>query len=172
MIHISTPWISLTTSFDVATHAWFSYNFRPKASLPSNFLKKRATTTKTRSEKLFTYDRDIICLPKSHGKSSEISIPRARTQLAMNGLIGKIRLSSEMSQEDIFTEIRSVFRGAMDGSNTFRFHVLQPAGGNSKSLTIPALSESFRWTASAIVLKNAKVPLYILAKQALKVCLY
>ena len=33
-------------------------------------------------------------------------------------------------------------------------------------LTIPALSDSFKWTASAIVSKNAKVPLYIiLAKE-------
>ena len=73
-----------------------------------------------------------------------------------------------MTQDDIFDEIRSVFRGPMDGSNTFLFDVLQPAGCHTKSLTIPALSDSFKWTASTIVSKNAKVPLYILAKESLK----
>ena len=42
-----------------------------------------------------------------------------------------------MTQDDIFDEIQSVFRGPMDGSNTFLFDVLQPAGDHSKSLTIP-----------------------------------
>ena len=69
-----------------------------------------------------------------------------------------------MTQNEIFDEIRSVFRGPMNGDNTFLFDVLQPTGGKSKSLTRPALSSTYRWTASAIVPKNAKVPLYILAK--------
>ena len=139
--------------------------------LPSNFLTKRNAITKRSNsktkEKVFTYDRDIICLPKSYGRSSNIPIPRSHTQLSKNGLIGKIRLTSDMTQEDIFDEIRSVFRGPMQGSSTFLFDVLQPAGGHSKSLTIPALSDSFKWTASAIVSKNAKVPLYVLAKEPL-----
>ena len=135
------------------------------------FLTKKNTNVKGTSskgkDKLFTYDRDTICLPKSYGKSSIIPIPRLRHELAENGLIGKIRLRSDMTQDDIFDEIRSVFRGPMDESSTFRFDILQPAGGHSKSLTIPALSDSSRWTASAIVSKNAKVPLYILAKERL-----
>ena len=40
-------------------------------------------------------------------------------------------------------------------------------GGTSKSLAIPSVSDSFKWTASAIVPKNSKVPLYILAKEPL-----
>ena len=126
----------------------------------------KGSRSKTK-EKVFTYDWDIICLTKSYGRSSNIPIPRSRTQLAKNGLIGKIRLTSDMTQDDIFDEVRSVFRGPMDGSSTFLFDVLQPAGGHSKSFTIPALSDSFKWTASAIVSKNAKVPLYILAKESL-----
>ena len=76
-----------------------------------------------------------------------------------------------MTQDDIFDEIRSVFRGPMGGRNNFSFNVLQAAGGHCKSLIIPALSESFQWTASSIVSKNAKVPIYILAKEPLvEVC--
>jgi len=72
-----------------------------------------------------------------------------------------------MTEEEIFTEIRSVFRTPMDGNEEFSFDVLQPTGGKSKGLTIPALSPSYKWTASSIVPKSAKVPLYILAKEPL-----
>ena len=66
-------------------------------------------------------------------------------------------------------EIRSVFSGPMDDDRMFRIKILQPSGGGSKSLTIPQVSASFRWTASAIVGKNAKMPVYILADDDLKV---
>ena len=66
-----------------------------------------------------------------------------------------------MSQDEIFDEIRRVFSGPMKGDSTFRFEVLQPTGGSSKSLTVPALSSSYEWTASSILPKNAKVSLYI-----------
>ncbi len=49
-------------------------------------------------EKLFTYDRDIICLPMSHAEGlSAIKIPKCCIDLAKNGLIGKIRLTSMMT---------------------------------------------------------------------------
>lgn len=120
-------------------------------------------------EKLFTYDRDIVCLPMSHAQhgSSTIKIPKCRMNLAKMGLIGKIRLTSMMNEEMIFDEIRSVFRGPMNENKEFKFEVVQPMGGTSKCLTIPSLSDSFKWTASAIVPKNAKSPLYILAKEPL-----
>ena len=118
---------------------------------------------------LFTYDRDIICLPKSYGGSSTIKIPKTRTELTKNG---KIRLTSNMTEQMIFDEIRSVFHEPMSssttfafsilqpmgGSTTFAFSILQPMGGTSKSLAIPSLSDSFKWTASAIVPKNSKGP--------------
>ena len=87
--------------------------------------------------------------------------------LAKNGLIGKIWLTSMMTEEMIFDEIWSVFRGPMNGNTEFLFEVLQPMGGTSKCLAIPSLSNSIKWTASAIVPKNAKSPLYILAKEPL-----
>ncbi len=70
-----------------------------------------------------------------------------------------------MDQQEIFEEIRSVFRKPMGESATFAFDVLQPTGG--KQLTVPALSPNYEWTASSIVPKDAKSPLYILAKEPL-----
>lgn len=96
--------------------------------------------------------------------------PKIREYLGKNSLIGKIRLNSSMDQDSIFREIRSVFSVPMDKDSLFQFKVLQPAGGTSKSLTIPSLSSSYKWTASAICGKNSKVPIYILAEDELKVC--
>ena len=107
--------------------------------IPFIFLTKRQTLKGPNfmtKKKVFTYDRDIICLPKSDGRSSNLPIPRSCTQLAKNGLIAKICLTSDMTGR----YFRSVFRGPMDGSSTFLFDVLQPAGGHRESLTIPALS--------------------------------
>lgn len=156
--------VKINKNFSKIHHVLFS----AKPTLPSTFLGKQRPGRKgTKVKKLFTYDRDIICLPKSYAVSSEIKIPKDRMELATNGLIGKIRLSSETSEKTIFAEIRSVFREPMNNNELFQFDILQPMGGSSKSLTIPSLSESFKWTASAIISKNAKVPMYILAKEPL-----
>ena len=127
----------------------------------------------SRKEKVYTYDRDIICLPKYyHDQNGTIKIPRKSSEreiLATNGLIGKIRLSSEMTEREIENEIRSVFKGPMQNNPLFDFEILQMAGGNSKSLIIPSVSSSFKWTASAVAGRNAKSPIYILALDTLKV---
>ncbi len=101
-----------------------------------------------------------------------VPIPRSasvRDYLGKNGLIGKIQLESSMTEEQIFSEVRSVFKQAMGSCATFGFEILQPTGGVSKSLTIPAMSSSFRWTASSIASKSAKQPIYILAVDELQV---
>ena len=98
-----------------------------------------------------------------------VTIPRYREELASNGLIGKIRLYSSMTESEIFDEIRSVFRGPMSDNIDFRFTILQSAGGGSKSLIVPALSPTYQYTASAAVGKNSKMPIYILALDDLKV---
>ena len=67
--------------------------------------------------------------------------------------------------------ILHVFSDAMGGDSDFPFTILQPAGGASRSLVVPSLSSSFRWTASTVAGKNAKVPIYILAGADLKVCM-
>ena len=70
--------------------------------------------------------------------------------LARSGLMGKIHLSSSMSEPEIMNEIRSVFKKPMKSNPNFPFKILQPTSGSSKGLSIPALSSLFKWTASAI----------------------
>ena len=142
--------------------------------LPSAFLRKRCP--KKALSKMFTYERDIICLPSSfHKPSGAIKIPRSpqiREYLSKNKLMGKIRLNSSMTEDNIFSEIRSVFSVPMRDDSLFYFKVLQPTGGTSKSLTIPSVSPTYKWTASAICGKNSKVPLYILAVDDLMVTVF
>ncbi len=70
--------------------------------------------------------------------------------LGRNGLIGKIRLTSFMSESAIMSEIRSMFHVPMEEKNDFVFKILQASGGNSKTLSLPSLSASFKWTAGAV----------------------
>ena len=147
----------------------FIYRFLPT---PSVFLKDKGKSTKSKSGKDFVYDRDIICLPKTYASSSKVvKVPRGkstREYLARNGLIGKIRLQSSMSEEDIMNEIRSVFSGPMLADDGFVFDILQSSGGGSKSLTAPSTSTSFKWTAQAVA-GVAKSPIYVLAVDDLRV---
>lgn len=133
--------------------------------------KKGKAKKSTTGQRIYTYDRDIICLPKSHlGKDGLVRIPRKKSRrdyLAMNKLIGKICLTSDMSEGAIFREIRSVFEAPMAGNPIFPFKILQSCGGGSKTLSAPVLSSSFKWTADAIAGRNAKVPVYILAQDDL-----
>ena len=142
--------------------------------LPSAFGKRfiQKEGTKAKKAKIFSCDRDIICLPNYMRKGESIQIPRnqkTREFLGRNGLIGKIHLESSMTEEEIFLEIRSVFQNAMGSSKTFAFEILQHAGGSSKMLTVPALSLSFKWTASCVASKSPKTPIYILAIDDVKV---
>ena len=61
-----------------------------------------------------------------------IKIPRSKASrelLARNGLIGKISLQSSMTEEELLSEIRSVFYTQMDKDKYFQFAILQPSGG-------------------------------------------
>jgi len=132
-----------------------------------------ATHRPGRQGKLVTYERDIVCLPMWFAKEGDlIKIPRkkpVRRFLAVNKLLGKIQLRLTMGEAEIFEEIRSVFRAPMGSDNRFPFKMLQPSGGDSRSLMVPVLSHSYRWTASAVAGRNAKTPIYILAKEPLEV---
>ncbi len=145
-----------------------------KHCLPTTFLGRKSIAAQKQKMgkvvKEVTYNRDIICLPMRYlpkSLKSNVKIPKDRSELSRCGLIGKITLSSNMTQEEIFNEIRSVFRTAMGENKEFSFDVLQLTGGKSKDLTVPALSPSYNWTASSIVPKSAKVPLYIIAREPL-----
>ena len=77
-----------------------------------------------------------------------------------------------MSQEKIMDEIRSVFAKPMGGDTFFRFHILQKSGFGSKCLGIPEVSSSYEWSAGTVAGKDAKSPIYILARDKLKVCTF
>ena len=52
------------------------YFCRKLSSVPV-FLRKRDRRQPVKKQKVYTYDRDIICLPQSYeGKDESISIPR------------------------------------------------------------------------------------------------
>lgn len=121
-----------------------------------------------KNQRVYVYDRDIICLPRTYGGL----IPRRnndRKFLVANKLIRKVQLKSYMTESEIFQEIRSVFKTPMGYDKRFRFTVLQTPGSDSKCLMVPELSSTYKWTASAITGRNAKVPIYILAEDELLV---
>ena len=118
-----------------------------KQCLPSIFFQEAKTAKGKGKGKLNVYERDIVCLPHNFVKHGDIiDIPRKkhiRHYLAVNKLVGKIQLNSNMTESDIFNEIRSVFRVPMGYSEYFRFKILQSSGGDSRSLIIPELSPSY-----------------------------
>ncbi len=140
--------------------------------MPSYLKRKRSNASCESSKRAKTvqhYDRDIVCLPNECG-SSKISFPRGkyRSKLAASGLIGKIHLVSSMTVEEVETEVRSVFSRPMGGRNDFPFVYLQSTGAGTRTLTIPCLSPSFKWTAQQVAkLGTCSQAVYILAKEHL-----
>ena len=106
--------------------------------MPSHLKRKRAglSSKSKRPKTIQQWDCDIICLPQTN--ESLISYPRRknRAKLAAVGLQGKIRLSSEMTVEEVAQEIHSVFNGPMGGKQDFKFLYLQSAGGGTKVAVI------------------------------------
>lgn len=163
------------------TYVLMFYSFRlrrsPSVLLPSYLKRKKLSTNNPTSKRPKTvqfWDRDIICIPQpsSESKSLHLAYPRgkSRAKLGSLGLIGKIRLSSTMSDEEVLQEIRSVFSVPMGQRADFPFVFLQPAGAGTKTLTVPAVSSSFCWTAQQVAkLGGYKQAIYILAKDKLKI---
>ena len=82
--------------------------------MPSSFLKKFGGKQNIGSKgksRYFTYDRDIVCLPLPSDSCSGnvVRIPRCREVLYEEGLVGRIHLTTDMSEDELFDEIRSVF---------------------------------------------------------------
>lgn len=120
---------------------------------------------------MYTYDREIVCFPNSFvNRKGLIQIPRkksVRNYLVINKLIGNVRLRSDMTEDELMSEIRSVFSLAMKQDSLFNFKILQTCGGGSRALSERQVSSSFQWTASTIAGKNSKCPIYILAEDEL-----
>ena len=139
---------------------------RPSCPLPSRFLRKDKGKQKKVAVK--TWSKDIVCLPADyHSRSQELPIPRgnSRAQLAKAGLIGKVLLSSDMSESDMRAEICSVFNVSFHEEKTFPFKFLQTIGGGSRCLTVPCTSPTFQWTAKELVSSAGKGAVYILAEK-------
>ncbi len=120
------------------------------------------------------WDRDIICLPRKFKESGDNSISyprgRSRSMLGREGLIVKVHLTSEMTIEEVESEIRSAFSGPMGGDDDFQFtFFLQATGGSARSLSIPSVSSSFCWNAQLVAkLGNQRNTIYIIAEDKLK----
>lgn len=92
-----------------------------------------------------------------------------RAELGANGLIGKLHLTSDMSVNDVASEIRSVFQKPMDGNESFNFTFLQPTGGGNNTLTVPSVSSTYEWTAQQVSkLATSRGCIYIMALDDLK----
>ena len=156
-------------------------SFRPRRSpsvlLPSYLKRKKLSNSNPASKRPKTvqfWDLDIICIPQpsSESTSLQLAYPRgkSRGKLCSLGLVGKIQLSSAMSDEEVQQEIRSVFSVPMGGRADFPFVFLQPVGAGTKTLIVPAVSSSFCWTAQQVArLGSYKQAIYILAKDELKI---
>ena len=141
--------------------------------MPSLFSGRKgrsAQTLKSKKVKITAYDRDIVCLPNSYpSQSGRYAIPRKETRadLGSKGLIGKLRLLSCMSEDEILSEVRSVFAKPMRNDSEFPFTFLQRCGPGSNALTKPSLSSSFTWTAKEVNKLAGQGCLYIKAESDL-----
>ena len=116
---------------------------------PQSCTRTAHQTNMASTNKVSTWDRNIICLPHTLIKdNSVISIPcgHNRSISAAKGLTGKVRFNSNMAESELMAEIRSVFRGLMGEENDFPFHILQPNGVGTKTLGIPSTSIHYQWT--------------------------
>ena len=144
----------------------------PLPSILGRRRRSRTNSSKSKSSKVVSWDCNIVCLPFSYPKccgtpTSGIAIPRKkRSILAAHGLIGKVHLESDWSEDDVFSEIRSVFSEPMGSDTAFPFDILQLTGAGTKSLVIPALSSSFKWTPKEVTGRGDST-VYILCKKNL-----
>ena len=144
-------------------------------SMLSTFLSRQPVgKKKQKQERIFSYERDIMCLPNLYRKKmtgNRIPIQRGdhyRQHLAKHGLGSKIMLSSDIDEFQNICRNMMFFFSNSFGHKNFRFQILQPTGGFNKSLTISQVSHQYKWSTSSMAGKKGKVP--IIAQEPLKVC--
>lgn len=103
-----------------------------------------------------------------------IVIPRKsrRAQLGVSGLVGKIEFNSNMTAQEMRSEICQVFSKAMGllasdikDERLFPFSYLQT---NSNCLCYPSVAESFSWNGRQVsTLAKAGCVIYVLAEAEL-----
>ena len=112
-----------------------------------------------------TWHSSILCLPLNRAKNSSIPRGKERANLGVQGLCGKIRLDSTMSEEEVFSEICSVSQAPMCGDPNFPIQFMQTIGGGSKTLSVPTTASRFTWSGKEIMKMSGQGCIYI---QALK----
>ena len=145
-----------------------------KGKFPSIFLKKRHTSNVQENSRVYTYDRDIVYLPKSFvQRGGLIQLPRKKDDrkfLVANKLIGKVRLRSNMNKGEIFQEVRSVFRSPMGYNDKFQFTILQTSEGDSKSQNCQVLTDGRQQQLQEEMLKFPYTFLLMIDKLILILC--
>ena len=141
---------------------------------PSMFVSKRRRRVECSQPKPAVYLRDIFCLPNEmKNEEGHVTIPRGshRSCLAHCGLLGKIELMSDMSADEVVSEICRVFAGPFglsaedfEQNRGFPFHYLQRTGAGARTLCVPAVSSSFEWNGRQVAtLGKSGGFIYILA---------
>lgn len=158
-----------------------SLSKRPKFTPPTlyeNARDRKSSRRKSATPKPTVYVRDIILLPKdSRGRDGVITIPRKerRSKLGVAGLVGKMEFNSNMSAQEVRSEICQVFATPMGltesdikNERLFSFTYLQTS---SNALCIPSVSDSFKWNGRQVasLAKSASI-IYLLANDVLPGC--
>lgn len=100
------------------------------------------------------------CYMSLFSSNGVLPIPRKKKDiLASYGLVGRLHLESDWSEGEVLEEIRSTFKDSIHDSNQFKF--LQVTGVGSKSLMVPKLSASYKWTPKEVA-GRADKPIYVL----------
>ena len=137
---------------------------------PSVLGKRRRKSIVAKSSKVTTWDREVICLPKSYmdlySSDGVLPIPRKKKDiLASFDLVGKVHLESHWTAADVVAEIKSIFNDTLkDEDCTFKF--LQFTGTGTKSLIVPKVSASYQWTPKEVA-GRADRPVYVLLQKDL-----
>ena len=82
--------------------------------------------------------------------------------------MGKIHLTSNMTEQETTDEIRSVFSKCVKSGQLLEFSILHQIGGGSKSLTVPQVSTSFTWTPKEVAKAAGKGSVYIWAQKVIQ----
>ena len=125
----------------------------------------------TKPKKITTWDREIVCLPSCYKEllvDGIMPIPRKKKDvLASFGLVGRLHLESDWTEDEVKDEIKSTFRNATNEGMLFTFKFLQLTGAGKKSLMIPVVSNSYKWTPKEVA-GHADKTIYILLDNELR----
>ena len=105
------------------------------------------------------------CYMELFSSNGVMSIPRKKKDiLASFGLVGRLHLESNCCESEVLAEIRSTFSETVPGDAQFKF--LQFTGTGTKSLMIPKISSSYKWTPKEVA-RRANRPIYLLLQSDL-----